>query len=84
MKYRLLIDYEALDVLASLKKPVQRLIHQRLRQIQEFPSHSADCDERDPTERPLHVSVVGDYAITYWEDFADRHVKVLEIARADR
>lgn len=84
MKYRLLIDYEALDVLASLKKPVQRLIHQRLRQIQELPSHCADYEERDPTGRPLHVSVVGDYAITYWEDFADRHVKVLEIARADR
>lgn len=38
MTNRLLIDYEALDVLASLKKPVQRLVHQRLRQIQEFPS----------------------------------------------
>jgi len=29
MTYRLLIDYEALDFLASLKKPAQRLIHQR-------------------------------------------------------
>jgi mRNA-degrading endonuclease RelE of RelBE toxin-antitoxin system len=84
MTYRLLIDYEALDVLASLKKPVQRLVHQRLRQIQEFPSHWADYQERDPSGRALHVSIVGDYAITYWEDFADRHVKVLEIARADR
>jgi hypothetical protein len=31
MDYRLLIDYEALDYLASLKKPDQRLIHQRLK-----------------------------------------------------
>ena len=84
MTYRLLIDYEALDVLASLKNPVQRLIHQRLRQIQEYPSRWADYEERDPSGRPLHVSIVGDYAITYWEDFADRHVKVIEIARADR
>jgi len=84
MTYRLLIDYEALDVLASLKKPVQRQVHQRLRQIQEFPSQWADYQERDPSGRSLHVSIVGDYAITYWEDFADRHVKVLEIARADR
>lgn len=83
MTYRLLIDYEALDVLASLKKPVQRLVHQRLRQIQEFPSQWADYQERDPSGRPLLVSIVGDYAITYWEDFADRHVKVLEIAKAD-
>ena len=84
MTYRLLIDYEALDVLASLKKPGQRLVHQRLRQIQEFPSQWADYQERDPSGRSLQVSIVGDYAITYWEDFADRHVKVLEIARAGR
>jgi len=84
MTYRLLIDYEALDVLASLRKPVQQELHKRLRQIQEFPSQHADYAERDPTGRSLHVSIVGDYAITYWEDFADRHVKVLEIARADR
>lgn len=84
MTYRLLIDYEALDVLASLKKPVQRLIHQRLHQIQDYPSQWADYDERDPTGRLLHVSIVGDYAITYWEDFADRHVKVMEIAKVDR
>jgi hypothetical protein len=53
MTYRLLIDYEALDVLdvlASLKKPVQRLVHQRLRQIQEFPSQWADYQERDPAD----------------------------------
>jgi mRNA-degrading endonuclease RelE of RelBE toxin-antitoxin system len=37
MTYRLLIDYQALDLLARLKKPVQRLIHKRLRQIQDFP-----------------------------------------------
>jgi hypothetical protein len=41
-------------------------------------------EERESSGRPLHVSIVGDYAITYWEDFADRQVKVLEIARADR
>jgi hypothetical protein len=46
MTYRLLIDYEALDVLASLKKPVQMLVHQRLRQIQDYPSRWADYEER--------------------------------------
>lgn len=84
MTYRLLIDYEALDYLASLKKPVQRLIHQRLKKIQDYPSDCSDYVERDPSGRALHVSIAGDYAITYWEDFADKQVKVLEIARADR
>lgn len=84
MTYRLLIDYEALDFLASLKKPAQRLIHQRLKQIQDYPSAWADYGERDRSGRALHVSIAGDYAITYWEDFADKQVKVLEKARADR
>jgi|JI6StandDraft_1071083.scaffolds.fasta_scaffold01656_3 hypothetical protein len=85
MTYRLLIDYEALDVLASLEKSqFNGWFISRLRQIQEFPSQWADYQERDPIGRALHVSIIGDYAITYWEDFADRHVKVLEIAKADR
>ena len=84
MNYRLLVDYEALEFLSRLKKPAQRLIHRRLREIQDHPSRWSDYIEHDPTGRPLHVSVCGDYAITFWEDFADRHVKVLEITRADR
>lgn len=83
MDYRLLIDYEALDFLATLKKPDQRLIHQRLKQIQDYPTQFSDYLEFDPSGRPLHVNVCGKYAITFWEDFADRHVKVLEISRAD-
>ena len=84
MNYRLLIDYEALEFLSQLKKPVQRLIHKRLREIQDYPSNHSDYQEHDPVGRPLHVSICGDYAVTFWEDFADRHFKVLEIARADR
>jgi len=83
MNYRLLIDYEAFEFLSQLKKPVQRLIHRRLRQIQDGPTECSDYQERDSTGRPLHVSICGDYAITFWEDFADRQVKVLQIARAD-
>lgn len=84
MSYRLLIDMEAVEFLASLKKSEQRLIHQRLAAIREYPAQWSDYTERDPTGRSLHVSVCGAYAITFWEDFADRHVKILEIARADR
>jgi hypothetical protein len=57
MTYRLLIDYEALDYLASLKKPVQRLIHQRLKKIQDYPSDCSDYVERDPSGRALHVTL---------------------------
>lgn len=83
MNYRLLIDYEALEFLAQLKKPAQRTIHKRLRELQDYPSRWSDYQEGDLTGRILHVSICGDFSITYWEDFADRQVKVLEIARAD-
>jgi len=84
MSYRLLIDFEAMAFLSQLKKRDQRLIHERLRQIQDYPSNWSEFTERDATGRLLHVNICGDFAITFWEDFADRHVKVLEIARADR
>ncbi len=84
MNYRLLIDFEALEFLSGLKKSSQRLLQKRLRQIQDDPIACSDYMERDPSGRPLHVSIADAFAITYWEDFADRHVKVLEIARADR
>lgn len=83
MTYRLLLDYEAFHYLASLKKLEQQKIHKRLRQIQDYPAHWADYSERDTSGRLLQISVVDDYAIVYWEDFADKQVKVLEITRAD-
>jgi hypothetical protein len=38
----------------------------------------------DPNERgiPLAVHVCRGFAFKYWTDFADRHVKILDIAPA--
>lgn len=83
MSYRLLIDFEAVEFLRGVKRSDQLLLHHRLRQIQEFPSQHVDYVERDSTDRELFVNVCGRFAITFWEDFADRHVKVLDICRAD-
>ncbi len=65
MNYRLLIDYEALESLSQLKKPVQRMVHRRLKEIQDHPARWSDYQERDPTDRLLHVSICGGYAITF-------------------
>ncbi len=83
MNYRLLIDCDALEFLAGLKKAEQRRIHRRMREIQAYPSKYSDYIESDDRGRRLDVNVCGRYAITFWEDFADRHVKVLEIKLAD-
>jgi mRNA-degrading endonuclease RelE of RelBE toxin-antitoxin system len=81
--YRLLIDADVVDFVASLKPADRRLLSKRMRQIQEFPSNYCDYIERDSVGRLIQVHLVGRYAIEYWEDFADRHVKVLVLRHAD-
>ena len=44
----------------------------------------ADADNYDEIGRLLYIAIVGDFAITYWVDDADRHIKVLDIHAADR
>jgi hypothetical protein len=83
MLYRLLVDYEVLEFVSTLKKPVQRAIYQRLRAIQNDPAGHSDYQQKDRTGRPLHVHICAGHALTYWEDFADRHVKILGITKAD-
>lgn len=81
--YRLLIDADALDFIASLKRADQKRIFQRMRQIQDYPSNFCDYEERDTVGTRVQVNVFDRFAIAYWEDFADRHVKVLAVRPAD-
>jgi len=37
----------------------------------------------DGRGRPLDVHIAGRFAITYWDDFADRHVKIMDVDWAD-
>jgi hypothetical protein len=54
-----------------------------LQEIAAAPDRFGDFPERDARGRDLAVHVFGDYAILFWDDFADRHLKVLEITNAD-
>lgn len=83
MEYRLLIDVEVLDYLQTLRPQVRARLLDRFRRIREYPSAWSDYKERDATDRLLDVCVREKHAIFYWEDFADRHVKILAIRPAD-
>ena len=48
----------------------------RLRQIAAFPANFYDFTERDRVGRDLGVHMFGNYAIRFWEDPADGHLKV--------
>lgn len=83
MKYRLLIDYEVIEFLETLPRKEQRLLRDRLAAIQDFPSRHSDYTESDAIGRPVDIHICGKYAIKFWEDYADKHVKILDIQVAD-
>jgi hypothetical protein len=83
-EYRLLIAQEVLDFLDGLPRRERLKLRNRFLQIAVAPGHFAEFQERDSVDRPLDVHICGNYAVTYWWDFADRDVKILRMRFADR
>jgi hypothetical protein len=81
---RLLIAIEVFDFLRTLPRRDQQSLMKRFREIAEFPSNFVDFPENDSTGRRLGVHVFGKFAIKFWDDPADRHVKILDLHLADR
>ena len=84
MKQRLLVAVEVIECLENLPLARRSLIWNRLRKIAERPNYFSDYLSKDSTGRDVDVHVFAGFAIRYWDDFADRHVKILEMQRADR
>jgi hypothetical protein len=84
MEYKLLVAYEVVLLLEKLPRRERQLLRDRMVAIAEWPAKFADYKVNSPTGPNLDVHVFGPYAITYWEDFADRHVKILNLKLADR
>jgi len=53
------------------------------REIAVFPSKFSDFVEHDAAGRRVDVHIFGKFAIKFWDDFADRHVKILDVHLAD-
>ena len=75
---------EVVEFLARLKRKDREILFDRMEQICDSPSHYADFREIDDTGRELDVHVIGRFAIRFWDDFADRHVKIMALRWADR
>lgn len=84
MPYRLLVDLEAIAVLDSLPKRSRSRLLEHFTRLRSSPDRYSDFSERDEIGRRIEISVFAGYAVHYWIDFADRHVKVLAIKTADR
>jgi len=83
IEYRLQIAHEVIDF-DSLKAADRKRLMKRILEITSYPARYADYEERDATGRKLDVNVHSGYAIAYWEDFADKYLKVLDVKPADR
>ena len=83
VKRRLLLDSDVVAFLEGLPAVRRKALWRRLLEISEMPDCFEDFHERDATGRDLAGHVFHGYAILFWDDLADRHLKVLEIASAD-
>lgn len=82
---RLLIAIEVLDFLRTQRRREQEALLKRFREIAAFPSNFSDFFfENDATGRRLGVHIFGKFAIKFWDDFADRHVKIVDLHFADQ
>jgi hypothetical protein len=81
---RLLIAIEVLDFLRGLRRREQEDLLKRFRDIAAFPSNYWDFTEHDSVGRRVGVHIFGRFAIKFWDDFADRQVKIVDLHFADR
>jgi mRNA-degrading endonuclease RelE of RelBE toxin-antitoxin system len=84
MHYRLLISIEVVEFLERLPSKTRRALRIAIAAIGDDPLAMTDASDFDDTGRKLEIAIVGDFALTYWIDDADRHVKILDLHAADR
>ena len=66
-----------------LRKGDRAFLLARFEAIRDFPGRHADYRTTDSTGRELDGHIAGRFAIVFWDDFADRHVKILGVMWAD-
>ena len=80
--YRIFLDLGVVEQLQRMRLADKRKIFGALERIKQRPSDSSHHSSRDEEGRLVHVHFAGRFAIKYWEDFADRHLKILDIRQA--
>ena len=84
MDHGLLIAVEVIEVLDRLPKRTRRRLLDQFYKIRSFPGNYSDYQEYDAVGRRVEICIVTGWAVHYWNDFADRQVKVLALRPADK
>lgn len=80
----MLISFDVIEFLETLKKSDQRMLRNRFLEISSYPSKHSDFKEESANGRLVDIHIAGKYAIKFWEDTADMDLKVLDVHLADR
>ena len=79
-----MLDLEVHDFLLKLKPSERARLRRRFAELLESPDRWAEYEELHHSGRTLEVTICGKFAIKFWDDFADRYVKILEVVPSDR
>ncbi len=83
MRYQLLLSMVVVTFLERLPVKARRNLRDLIERISEDPLGCSEATEYDRSGRLMHIALAGEYALIYWVDDADRHVKVMEVHAAD-
>ena len=75
------MDASVAEFLMTSRKPFATQLFYHLRVIADFPTQCATYETEDSVGRLIYANVYGEFAIHYWEDTADGHVKILSIEK---
>jgi hypothetical protein len=84
VKRRLLLAWQVVEFIEAWPRRDRQRLRQRLLEIAAAPAQFSDFTENDPANRTHDLHLFGPYAIRYWDDFADRDVKIIDIIFSDR
>lgn len=83
-EYRLFLEIRVFDQMRALRPAERSRLLDALESIRLRPEHCSDYSESDSDGRRVCIHIAGRFAVKYWEDAADRHVKILDLHPADR
>ena len=83
-RYGLLLAWPVVEQLNALPKGRRHRLGQQLLKLEESPDLLSEFADTAGDGRRLDVFIFDGWAVFYWIDFADRHVKVLDMKPADQ
>ena len=84
MDYKLLVSLDVVEFIERLPRKTRLGLRAGILEISDDPIGMSDATDYDSIGRLFQITIIDDYALTYWIDDADLHIKVLDIHSADR